>query len=190
MKDRQDPRAVDLTALCRQAATLQGEWPQAGMARLAASLAASGPQAAPVVWSATGELRPVAGGEAEIWLHLKAATTVALQCQRCLQPMTEPLRVDRRLRFVRGEAEAARLDEDSEDDVLQLPQRLDLHDLVEDELILALPLVPRHARCPLPLPMPADEMPASAPAPKPFAGLAALRRRGPGPDEGGGPTGS
>ena len=54
MKDRQDPCAVDLTALCRQAATLQGEWPQAGMARLAASLATSGPQAAPISWSATG----------------------------------------------------------------------------------------------------------------------------------------
>jgi uncharacterized protein len=185
MKDRQDPRAVDLSALCRQGATLQGEWPQAGMPRLVASVAASGPDAAPVAWSAVGESRAVAGGEAETWLHLRAATTVTLQCQRCLQPMAEPLQVDRRLRFVRGEAEAARLDEASEDDVLELPPRLDLHELVEDELILALPLVPRHAACPAPLPVPAEMPEDDAPAPHPFAALAALRRRGPGDGSGG-----
>ena len=187
MKDRQDPRAVDLPALCRHGLPLQGEWPQAGMPRLAGSVAAAGPDAAPVAWSARGELRPVAGGEAEVWLHLSAATTVTLQCQRCLQPMAEPLHVDRRLRFVRGEAEAARLDEASEDDVLDLPPRLDLHELVEDELILALPLVPRHADCPAPLPLPAaePEVDAPAPAPHPFAALAALRRRGPGDGSGG-----
>jgi len=185
MKDRQDPRAVDLSALCRQGATLQGEWPQAGMPRLAASVAASGPDAAPVAWSARGELRPVVGGEAEVWVHLSAATTVTLQCQRCLQPMAEPLHVDRRLRFVRGQAEAARLDEDSEDDVLELPPRLDLHELVEDEMILALPLVPRHADCPAPLPLPAAEPEDDASAPHPFAALASFRRRGPGDGSGG-----
>jgi len=181
MKDRFDPRAIELLAFCRSGVTLQGKWPQAGLQRLAGSLAGAGPDAVPVAWSASGELRPVAGGEPETWLHLKAATTVALQCQRCLQAMTEALQVDRHFRFVRGEAEAARLDEVSEDDVLELPPRLDLQELVEDELILALPLVPRHERCPTPLPVGDEaEAPGEAPAPHPFAALAALRRRGPG----------
>jgi DUF177 domain-containing protein len=184
MKEAADPRAVDLLACCRSGATLQGEWPQSGMARLAASLHGAVPGAGPVQWTATGSLRPVPGGEAEVWLHLRAATVVSLTCQRCLQPMDEALQVDRRFRFVRGEDEAARLDEVSEDDVLELPQRLDLHALLEDELILALPLVPRHERCPAPLPLRNDDG-AGEPAPRPFAALEALRRRGPGDGEGG-----
>jgi uncharacterized protein len=85
--------------------------------------------------------------------------------------------VQRRFRFVRNEDEAARLDEESEDDVLALPARLDLQALLEDELILALPIVPRHALCPEPLPLPAAEpLDEEAPAPNPFAALAALRR--------------
>jgi len=186
MKERFDPRAIELLAFCRSGDTLQGEWPQAGMARLAGSLAAAAPDAPAVRWLASGQLHAVAGGEAEVWLHLTASTTVQLQCQRCLQNVTQALQIDRRFRFVRGEAAAARLDEASEEDVLELPPRLDLHALTEDELILALPLVPRHERCPTPLPLRDDtNVPAEAPAPNPFAALAALRRRGPG----GGPSG-
>jgi len=179
MKDRFDPLALELLAFCRSGVRLQGAWPQAGMARLAGSLAAPGD--ADVAWSASGQLRPVTGGEAEVWLHLTASTTVLLECQRCLQPMPQALQVDRAFRFVRGEADAARLDEELEDDVLELPPRLDLHALVEDELILALPLVPRHERCPAPLPLQAGaEVAEAVAAPNPFAALAALRRRGPG----------
>ncbi|MEO5732863.1 MAG: DUF177 domain-containing protein [Rubrivivax sp.] len=130
-----------------------------------------------VSWSAAGSTVPMAGGADAMWLHLRASAVVPLQCQRCLQTLAEPLRVDRRMRFVRTEDEAARLDEELEDDVLVLPPRLDLHGLLEDELILALPLVPRHERCPQPLPTPAQNAANdSAPAPNPFAALAALRK--------------
>lgn len=177
MSDRApDPRAIDLMALCRQAGSLQGQWPLAALERLAAGLAAV-PAGGTVDWTAQGRLVPVAGGEPEIWLHLEAHAAVSLQCQRCLQPMAEQLDVDRRFRFVRSEEEAERLDEASEDDVLTLPPRLDLRALVEDELILALPLVPRHAQCPRPLPMPQDGAGDEASAPHPFAALAGLRGR-------------
>jgi uncharacterized protein len=48
---------------------------------------------------------------------------------------------------------------------------------VEDELLLALPIVPMHERCPMPLPMAADEAPATEETdrPHPFAALAALK---------------
>ncbi len=52
-----------------------------------------------------------------------------------------------------GEEAAAALDAESDDDVLALESSLDLHALVEDELLLALPLVPRHDECPEPLPV-------------------------------------
>lgn len=174
MKERFDPCALELLAFCRSGATLQGAWPQAGMVRLAGSLAAPGD--ADVAWSASGQWRPVTGGEAEVWLRLTAGTNVLLECQRCLQPMTQALQVDRAFRFVRGEAEAARLDEELEDDVLELPPRLDLHALVEDELILALPLVPRHAECPAPLLLPQDAPAEDIQRASPFAALGVLRR--------------
>ena len=184
MSDRApDPRALELMAFCRQGALVQARWPQALMPRLAESLAGP-PGDAVAVCSAQGSLRPVAGGEAEVWLHLQGHAAVELQCQRCLQTMSEPLQVDRHLRFVRGEDDAARLDEESEDDVLALPPRLDLLALFEDELILALPIVPRHGVCPAPLrPLAEADEDADDAAPHPFAALAALRG---GPPRGGG----
>lgn len=175
MKERPpDALALDVSALCKSAGTLQGQWPLAGMARLSAGFCAATDGS--VAWQATGSLVPVAGVEPELWLLLHADAAVPLECQRCLQPMIEQVQVRRRFRFVRSEELAARLDEESEDDVLVLSPRLDLHALLEDELILALPIVPRHGLCPQPLPLaaaPADE----EPAPKPFAALAALRGR-------------
>ncbi len=174
MKDKHpDPRALDVAAFCRQGASLEGEWPLAGLDRLAASFAAASDGA--VRWRATGELRPVTGGAPEPWLRLQAEADVPLQCQRCLQPMTERLRVDRRFRFVATEELAAEIDEETDDeDVLALPARLDLCALVEDELILALPIVPRHDDCPQPLALPAEPV-DEEPAPHPFAVLAALK---------------
>ena len=71
-------------------------------------------------------------------------------------------------------------DEDSDEDVLALTPSLDLLPLVEDELILALPLVPRHEACPQPLAMSAgeDELAADEDGEHAFAGLASLLRDG------------
>lgn len=179
-----DPRKLDMRGFSRDSAVLEGLLPQRDFMRLAASLmpplADGSPP--PVQWSAHGAQRLRRGGEPETWLHLQGATVVRLECQRCLQPLSEALRVDRHLRFVVGEDEAARLDEDSDDDVLALVARLDVLELLEDELILALPLVPRHEVCPLP--MAAARVDDSAPAaeesrPHPFAALAALRGKPP-----------
>ena len=191
-KDRQpDPRALNVSAFCRHGHTAAGDWPVSSMPRLASGLLAS-PQNN-VAWSAQGQLVKTAGAAPQDWLHLTAQTQVALTCQRCLQPLSQTVQVDRRFRFVGNEDEAARLDEEAEDDVLVMPARLDLHSLLEDELILALPLVPRHDNCPQPLPMvaaAADDALAEAEAPHPFAALAALRGGGAGSGGGsGGGTG-
>ncbi len=179
-----DPRALALQAFCKDAASLQGSWPLSGMQRLAAGFSA--PSDGSVTWQAKGSTLAVTGAEAELWLDVQADTRVPLQCQRCLATLVQPLALNRRMRFVRNEAEAARLDELLDDDVLTLPARLDLHELLEDELILALPLVPRHAdECPEPLPAlaaymaPEAEGPPgqSSDTPHPFAALAALRGR-------------
>ena len=175
MTDRRDPRLLDIAALCRDAELLDGRLALADMGRLGSSLFGPVDALAAATWSAQAGHKPVAGGDPERWLHVAAQAEVSLQCQRCLQLMRQPLVVDRRYRFVRSEQEAERLDEVIEDEVLTLPGRLDLLALLEDELILALPIVPRHdGNCPQPLPMPSNP-PDDAPAPNPFAKLAALR---------------
>jgi uncharacterized protein len=178
---RPDPKRLDLRVFSRDAGTLQGEAPLALLQRLAPSLLppGTGEVASPVCWRVDGAMRPVRGGEPELWLHVTARAAVVLECQRCLQPMAQVLQVDRHLRFVDGEDEAARLDENSDDDVLALPPSLDLPALIEDELILALPLVPRHEVCPQPLPMSVADEGAEEETPHAFAALARLRPSGP-----------
>jgi len=171
-----DPRHLDVAAFAAARGRLSGEWPLAALHRLAP--ATTGPTDAGVVWAIHGERREQAQGTAEIWLHLRANSTLELVCQRCLQGMPQTLNVERSFHFVKDEAEAERLDEDSEDDVLALGHPLDLLALVEDELILALPLIPRHEVCPHPLLAQSGTPQGSAPRDdNAFAVLATLRQR-------------
>ena len=177
-----DPLRLDVAAFADQGASLSGTWPLATLPRLAAGEPAepAGGPAPPVAWSVRGERRPVRGAEPEPWLHLQVSARLHLECQRCLKPVETALEVDRLLRFVADEAAAAELDADSEDDVLALSRALDLRELAEDELLLALPLVPRHERCPEPLALPGETPAEAAPAgrPSPFAVLARLKEPG------------
>ena len=173
------PRKLDVAALARDGGRLEGEWVAADLERLAESAAPEAPARdwPAVSWAAQGELRTPRGGESQVWMHLQARARVALSCQRCLRPVQEDLEVSRWFHFVRDEALAAELDADSEDEVLALTRTLDLQELVEDELLLALPLVPRHETCPQPLPQAAGEEAEVEDKPNPFAALAALKRR-------------
>lgn len=169
-----DPRRIDLRTLARQGGSIAGMLQPQALPRLAQSVQS----VAPAQWAAQGELRAVKGGEPQVWLHLQAEASVQLVCQRCLQGLDEPLQFDRSFLFLPDESEVERLDEELDDDVLLLPHAFDLLELVEDELILALPIVPRHQECPEPLPLPDDleETDAGAKAPHPFAALAALKK--------------
>lgn len=177
-----DPLRLDVATLAAEGGALDGQWEAGGLPRLAESQTAPQDVALDAVaWAARGEQRKVAGVEPELWLHLRAQTRVWQTCQRCLQPMQLPLQIDTRVRFARDEAQAEALDAELEEDVIALPRWLDLRSLVEDELLLALPLVPRHEHCPQPLPVgPVDEALAAASPPAerahPFAALQALKK--------------
>jgi uncharacterized protein len=179
MKAREfDPRRLDVRAFAKAAGALAGQWPVAGFERLGEWLVAADAPAGPVQWSVQGEELPVRGGPAEVWLHLRAHADLLLQCQRCLQPCTHTLALDRRFLFVADEATAADMDADADHEVLVFAKELDLHELLEDELLLDLPLVPRHEVCPQPLAHAAD--PAEPDPPDhPFAALSGLRARKP-----------
>lgn len=172
-----DPLKLDVEAFAKADGVLDGAWPLAELERLAAS-AVAGTAVSEVSWHAEGEHRAVRGGQAQVWLHLKADARVMLECQRCLGAVPVEVHAQRSFLFVHGEDAAAELDADSEDDVLALSRSLDLRALVEDELLLELPLVPRHEVCPEPLQMEEDEPDMTEEKPNPFAVLASLKRGG------------
>ncbi|MBL0919806.1 MAG: DUF177 domain-containing protein [Hydrogenophaga sp.] len=177
-----NPRRLDALRFAQAGATLTGELALTELGRLAQDL--SGPIApgARAIWSAQGASRPgPVGSEPQPWLHLQVRAMVPLACQRCLAAVETELLIDRWFRFVADEVTAEAQDDDSEEDLLALEPRPDLADVIEDELIMALPLVPMHERCPAP---PAalqgaapDDGPAVPERPHPFAALEKLKGR-------------
>jgi uncharacterized protein len=83
------------------------------------------------------------------YLRLAIHGSAWLECQRCLTPYLQAFNVDATYRIVNTEAEAEEfpLDED-EVDVIVGSAHFDLIDLIEEELLLSLPLVPKHDVCP------------------------------------------
>lgn len=128
-----------------------------------------------VRWALRAEERKVLGGEAEIWLHLEAEACAEAACQRCLQTVQLPLQIEGWYRFVRDEAQAAELDAELEQDVLVLSRAFDVREWLEDELLLALPIVPMHEQCPEALPLSGEPAEEEAPRKNPFAVLAGLK---------------
>jgi len=143
-------RHLDVFAFAEAGGQLQGQAGLGDLPRWAELHHNEGtqPPDAQVDWSASAELRPRRAAPPEVWLHLWAEGTLPMTCQRCLGAVDIPMAVDRWFRFVDNEQEAARLDEEADDDVLVLHQAFDLLALVEDELLLDAPLVPRHDDCP------------------------------------------
>ncbi len=170
-----DVRRLDVPAFAKAAAEREGDWPLQGFRRLRDLLApvADGEPPPEVHWALRGEERRPRAVQPEIWLRLDAQTVLPLVCQRCLQPLRLPLALQRQFQFVSDEDAAAKLDGEVEHEVLAMTRELDVHALLEDELLLDLPLVPRHEVCPQPLPVAADAEPRDE---HPFAALAALRR--------------
>lgn len=131
-----------------------------------------------VNWAATGELRPIPGEAAQAWLHLKIDAILPLTCQRCLGSVNVPVAVDRWFRFVADEETAAAQDDDCEEDLLVTRHDFDLAALVEDEVLMELPLVPMHDTCPVNVKLAvADEAfeAQAAGKPNPFAVLHRLK---------------
>lgn len=82
-----------------------------------------------------------------------------LTCQRCLESMKLHLAIDSRLGLVRGLDESAKLPEELDPLMVAYDALLDIRVLVEDEILLAIPDVPKHAKndCPLDLGALADD---------------------------------
>ena len=172
---RLDPHKLDVVALAAAVGQRQGEIDASTLQRWRETQSPPADMALPPVrWTARGEQRSRSGGLPQNVLHLRVSADAWATCQRCLQPFRTPIEVDRAFCFVATEGEAEALDAESEDDVLALSPSFDLIALIEDELLLAWPLVPRHTQCSPPEHEAGGE---SAPSDNPFAALAALKPR-------------
>jgi uncharacterized protein len=101
-----------------------------------------------------------------------------LVCQRCLEAMEIPLETMARVGLIAAEADMSRVPEDLEP-VLALEGRISIGELVEEELLLTLPIVPLHAEteaCAVApeAPLVADEAEETQ---RPFEGLGELFKR-------------
>ena len=171
------PARLDVKAFARDAAQLSGQAPLSEWERLSEE-SQPGLQPPAVRWHAQGELRVQTGAPDQVWLHLQAQAHLPLICQRCLGPVLVPVEVDRSFRFVADEATAMALDDEAQEDLLVLSREFNLLELVEDEVILAMPLVPFHEVCPEPVPMSAADPQFEHDTdqrPHPFAALAGLK---------------
>jgi uncharacterized protein len=111
---------------------------------------------------------------------LAARATLSLVCQRCLGPVEEIVDFERAFRFVASEALAEVEDEESEEDVLVISKSFDLLELMEDELLMASPLVSKHEVCPKAVKLQAADPDFEDPAhekPNPFAVLQQLKKK-------------
>lgn len=171
---------VDLFEVCRQHSLLEGDVPLANLPRLQSSSLKDESQDPRFSWRVQGSVKKEAGQE-RMLLNLQLDGKIVLRCERCLGPVSYQIAEDRWLWIVKDESTAAELDEQVDEfDVIAGHRNFDLLSLIEDELLLALPPVPKHGQCDLPqgnmLVDPAVGGEQDDGRPNPFAVLAKLKR--------------
>jgi len=164
------PVRIDPFRLARERRVLEGELPLDPMQRLAPSLrVVEGTVSVRLAFDYDAAGVPSVRGRIQ--------TCLQLVCQRCMEPLHLPLRLELAYALVESEAEMEILPAEYEPLVVG-SEPLFLSDLVEDELILALPIVPRHSECPVEVEKTVPER-QDEDAPKtanPFAVLAELKQ--------------
>ncbi len=105
------------------------------------------------------------------WLQVDIVGEPVLCCQRCLGGVKFPLAISSRLQLMAPGEEWP--DDDLADDsadAIEAEKALAVLSLIEEEVLLALPIAPRHEKCEPP------SGTATENGPSPFAALAALKK--------------
>jgi uncharacterized protein len=106
------------------------------------------PRLAQLQYSTDGleyHLRGGRAGNGEPCLRLSVRGSVEVLCQRCLDPIQVPIATDAELQLAESLREISEADD--EIDRVLASRDMSVGELVEDEVILALPMVPRHEGC-------------------------------------------
>lgn len=170
---------IDSLEFARTGRQVSGQVPLSALARLADLLAR---EEGTLDWSLRGERRLDVQGRQRAILALTVEGSLWMTCQRCLLPLQVHLRADNHLLpLAAGEAWP---DEENEDfaglgmagpehdniDPIEAAIGQSVLELVEDEVLLSLPIAPVHEMCSVPV---HDNGRAAA---SPFAALAQLKR--------------
>jgi uncharacterized protein len=129
------PESVDAWRMVSARRSFEGMLPIAAMARLCDMLAAS----EGVVEYALDFGRDSLGIS---YLDVRAQALLTVICQRSLEPFVLPVVVNTRLGLIKQERDEAGLPPECEPLLVAEDGRLNPADVIEDELLLALPLVP------------------------------------------------
>jgi len=171
MSDERLPLHIDPLRLARAGAQLRGRMPMAEMERFALLLAeVPGEAEVAVDFGIDAERRA--------FMHLRLQAEVMLVCQRCLGPVRHAIEVERLLGVVANESQAEKLP-DIYEPLYVTEEPLFLREVIEDELILSLPIVPRHAEgeCAPAVTAAGTDNEAGAACANPFAVLAGLKNQ-------------
>jgi uncharacterized protein len=154
------PQIIDGLQFARDGFAVKGSYGLESLDRLAGQ----GCSAARLDYSVSGGV----DDDGTPYLGVRVKGEVALVCQRCLEKMDFAVDVDSKVVLAKDWQEIV----DAEDDAERVLAGKDMRvsGLVEDEIILSLPMVPRHASC--------DESGIAAKSARisPFDVLAALKR--------------
>ena len=165
------PEVVDAWRMVAGGRVFQGSMPLSAMPRLADSLV-----------DTQGECRyEVEFGKDEFgvaFLAIRAEAGLPLICQRTLERFELPVQVDQRMGLIRDEREESSLPPGYEPVLVPEDGRLHAVELVEDELILAIPVVPvKPGTEAVEGHWPAVEAEPEEERPNPFAALSALKKQ-------------
>jgi uncharacterized protein len=128
---------VDAFRLVREQGSVEGSLDAVTLPRIADRLVN---EPAPIRW----RIRGTTDAMGRPALDLDIEGELPLTCQRCLGVYRWPVEQHTEVLLGRSADEVARLDNDSELEVVLASGPVDPVELVEDELVLAVPFAPRH----------------------------------------------
>ncbi|MDP1659490.1 MAG: YceD family protein [Methylotenera sp.] len=168
------PILIDNLAFSKKNEYLKGELPLEDCPRLYELLKPSNVDSVQNL-SALGSIGYVLQGKTDAvgqhLLHLSLTTNITTICQRCLSKM--PLKLNLSFSYLIGnvsdtDAEAVDIDNSDDFDLQQASKSMDVVALIEDEIIMAMPIAPKHAEGCIEL------VTQSGENPNPFAALKGL----------------
>lgn len=134
---QQLPKEIDPFRFAHNGIQISGEIPVSKMTRLSEMLYDdSGTVAVAMQFDIDTTGTPFMRGEFSV--------TVNLLCERCMEAMQHSMHITTELALVRHEGKIEGLAEQYEPWILNDVKQVDPAQVVEDELILALPIVPKH----------------------------------------------
>ncbi len=137
------PLTVDLRRFCEESRTLEAAFSPTQLPRLLDSVADT-------AGGVSMQVRGWVDARGRPCLDIRMAGKLWVLCQRCMRPMAIDVEVGQTLAF--GEEGAEEAGDPDAVEVLPEMAHVDLAELAEEELLLSLPMLPRHLDCELPGP--------------------------------------